>query len=366
MICTALIPDPDPLAAAAPFWLFKFLLLLTFLLHLVPMNLILGGSLLVLWARLRSKLAIREELTRWFTGMMPVAVAATVSFGVAPLLFSQVLYGRLLYSSSILIGWWWLAVIPMVIIAYYAVYLAAYREDRLSRAGSLVLSLLSAGIFTAISFVYTSNMSLMLRPGVFEAKYQSAPWGTGLNLDDPTLFSRWAHMLLGALAVAGLALAWRGYSAWKKGEAATSGLYRYGIGVFALTTAVNMVVGTIFLFSFPKEVLLELVRNSTSGTVELVAGFAGGFVALGLAVMALQEKRRPLFFGGTVVATVVTLVLMVLLRDTMREVTLVGVYERNPAVDPQWGIIALFAVLLLAALGTVGWMVNRLVVESRA
>ena len=35
--------------------------------------------------------------------MLPVAVAATVTFGVAPLLFLQVLYGRLFFSSAVLV-----------------------------------------------------------------------------------------------------------------------------------------------------------------------------------------------------------------------------------------------------------------------
>ena len=37
------IPQPDPLALPAPAWLLWALLLLTFFLHVIPMNLVLGG-----------------------------------------------------------------------------------------------------------------------------------------------------------------------------------------------------------------------------------------------------------------------------------------------------------------------------------
>lgn len=365
MINPALIPDPDPIAAAAPLWLFRALLLLTFFMHLIPMNLILGGSLLMVWARLRPQLAIRDDLIRWFTRAMPIAVAATVTFGVAPLLFSQVLYGRLLYSSSILIGWWWLAVIPMLIVAYYSVYLAVFREDRISKRIGVTLSLLVASILSLISFIYSTNMSLMLRPQSFEAKYQSAPWGTGLNLVDPTMPWRWMHMVLGAIAVAALALAWHGYIQWKRDRQPAYAMYRYGMGAFAVTTALNLVVGTVFLLSFPREVLLDLLRYSPAGTVELVAGFAAGFIALGLAVLALQDRRTSMFLGSTLGAVLVTLVLMILLRDSLRHTILATTFQPVSRVEPQWALIALFGILLLAAMAAVGWMLARLRIESR-
>ena len=38
------IPQPDPLALPAPAWLLWALLMLTFFLHVIPMNLVLGGA----------------------------------------------------------------------------------------------------------------------------------------------------------------------------------------------------------------------------------------------------------------------------------------------------------------------------------
>jgi len=49
---------------------------------------------------------------------IPSTFALGVTFGIAPLLFVQVLYGNLIYSSSILMGVFWLLIIPFIIIAY--------------------------------------------------------------------------------------------------------------------------------------------------------------------------------------------------------------------------------------------------------
>ncbi len=49
--------------------------------------------------------------------MLPLVIAFAVNFGVAPLLFLQVLYGHFIYTSSILMGIFWISIIPALIIA---------------------------------------------------------------------------------------------------------------------------------------------------------------------------------------------------------------------------------------------------------
>ena len=43
-----LIPTLDPNPLPAPYWVFKLLLIVTFFLHIVAMNLVLGGGILAL------------------------------------------------------------------------------------------------------------------------------------------------------------------------------------------------------------------------------------------------------------------------------------------------------------------------------
>ena len=57
---------------------------------------------------------------------MPVIVALGVNFGIVPLLFVQVAYYKVFYPATILMAWFWLAIIGLLIPAYYGVYVYAF------------------------------------------------------------------------------------------------------------------------------------------------------------------------------------------------------------------------------------------------
>ena len=199
---TPVIPLADPLPLPAPPALLWALLQLTFLLHLVAMNVVLGGTLLALhwrFSRREEGAPQRAALLAFFAKALPVAVAATVTFGVAPLLFVQVLYGRLFFTSSILMAWFWLAIVPLVILAYDGAYLLAFRGEALGRARGV------AGIvmllFAVVAFLQVSNATRSIRPDTFVDAYRASERGLNLNLGDPTFWPRYLHVLLGAGAI---------------------------------------------------------------------------------------------------------------------------------------------------------------------
>ena len=106
----SIIPTADTIPVH---WLwFQVLLIFTFFIHMILMNFLLGGSLLTLWDLFTGKLEKRT------TGSIPTLVALTVNFGVPPLLFVQVLYGHLFYSSSVMLAVPWILVVPILILAY--------------------------------------------------------------------------------------------------------------------------------------------------------------------------------------------------------------------------------------------------------
>jgi cytochrome bd-type quinol oxidase subunit 1 len=123
-----MIPDPDPIPLPAPVELLTPLLVLTFTLHILAMNVTLGGTVIAVVSDLMGRRDGNDRyrrLARHLIAMMPVTLAATITLGVAPLLFIQTLYGQLFYTSSILMAWPWFAVVPLVIVAYYGIYLYA-------------------------------------------------------------------------------------------------------------------------------------------------------------------------------------------------------------------------------------------------
>jgi hypothetical protein len=356
------IPQLDPLPLAGPAWLLWTLLLVTFFLHVIAMNLVLGGSIIGLNARLRGT-APHRTLASWLSIALPVAVAATVTLGVAPLLFVQALYGRLFFPSAVTMAWAWFAVVPILITGYYGVYLLAYKGERLGRLG-LVVSAGTVACFVAIAFLYSTNMSLMLRPEAVMAKYQASAAGWHFALDDRAFLPRYLHMVLGAMAVAGLIVAELGVFRQSRGDADARWITRHGSIWFTLATIVNIVVGTWWLLALPRETVLRLMGQDVLGTLALVAGVLFAIVALALGAMAIPAPQPKPFVRSTTILVGLVLVTMVLLRDQVRAAAFDRVgFAVNPWQDPQWGPIALFLVLLVAAAATIAWMV---VVLARA
>jgi hypothetical protein len=339
------------------------LLQITFLLHVLGMNVVLGGSLLALCGRFSRRgedASLRARLLAAFDKALPVALAATVTLGVAPLLFVQVLYGRVFFTSSILMGWYWLGLVPLVVAGYYGAYLRAFRSDAPGRAGAWTSAAVAA-VFAAAAFVQVTNVTRALRPDTFAAAYAAEPRGISLNLDDPSFWPRYLHLVLASVAVAALAMAVFGVARRRADPELARWAVRRGAALFAATTAANLFVGLLFLIALPRPVLIRLVGGDVWSMTLLAGGIVLAVALAGAAVLALSA-RNP-FAGTAPVAGLLlaTLAAMLLLRDDVRRLVLrqAGI-EATSRVAAQWGPFAVFAVCLLAAVAAIAWMVRAL------
>ncbi len=109
-----IIPQPDTIPVSWG-W-FQFLLLLTFPLHLLAMNAMLGGLAIGIVQHLKGG-PTQKKLAHRIAVALPLVIAFVVNLGVAPLLFIQVLYGQFVYSSSVLMGISWILIVPILIIS---------------------------------------------------------------------------------------------------------------------------------------------------------------------------------------------------------------------------------------------------------
>ncbi len=117
MTLESLVPVADPVPLPAPYWLLKTLLLVTFTLHILAMNCMLGSAIIAAVARFRRRSVDNARLAVDLGKRIPTFLAATVTIGIAPLLFVQVLYGQFFYTSTVLIAWPWLTVVALVTFA---------------------------------------------------------------------------------------------------------------------------------------------------------------------------------------------------------------------------------------------------------
>jgi hypothetical protein len=354
------VPTADPMPLPGPLWLMMSLLLLTFLLHLLAMNLTVGGTAIALLCSLRRKsdpfaARLADDLLR----VLPISLAFTITLGVAALLFVQVLYGNLLYASSILIGAFWIAVIPALIVAYYATY---HSKSHPGRSGALWLSL---ALLLGIGFVYVNNFTLMMAPQRWLAMYRESPAGLHLNWSEPTLIPRYLHFMLGAFAIAGLIVFAAGV--WTRSTEYGRWLLARGSQWFVMPTVLNYAVGMWFLLALPKPVLLDLFTGSVLSAALVGISMLLPLAAIMHVVLAAKTDKTLVHARLGIAATLLTLAVMVLIRQLVRNAYVAPfVHLSDLPVRSQWSVIFLFLALFVGGLVTVYAMLKPLARKSVA
>lgn len=361
MIAQAILPAADALPLPAPAPLLLFLLQLTFLLHILAMNAMLGGLLITLWARLKGRPGDQwTQLADTIAKVTPTTVAATVTLGVAPLLFLQTLFGQFFFTSSIVMGWGWFSVIVVLIFAYYGTYIQSFLGEKLggARVGLLALTAL---LFLWVGFMFSNNTTLMLNVQKWAEMYFQDARGLHLNLGDPQLWPRFLHMVIGAVAVAGLLLAWWGKARLKGGDSSGQFMVHVGTRAWVYLTALNVVLGLWYYMALPGDVRKLFMGGSGLATALFGIGFVTGLLVVILGGIRLAKKGTPQLPLATALL-LVQLVVMIIMRDLVRGGMLGDLYQPGEfVVQPQTLNLVLFAVLLVMGIAVVFWMVRKLV-----
>jgi hypothetical protein len=337
----ALIPTPD--AIVAPWWIFQLLLTITFLLHLVAMNVMVGTTVIALVSHLTGP---DRQPGRLVASNLPYTIAFAVNFGVAPLLFVQVLYGHLLYTSSILMATCWLSVIGLLLAGYYAAYVYKYQFDVL-RDGRALLTALIAGVLLVVGFFFVNNMTLMLHPESW-SRYFDHPQGMLLNTGDPTLLPRYLHFMVSAMAIGGLAIAV--YAHTRPQIADRQQLADTGCRWYAHGTTVNIALGLWFYASLPS----GLIPATWLGLLFKVLLLVALTVAILSVVLAQTNRPMPALHGA-----LTTIFIMTILRELLRTFYLSPWFSPNTLERTnEWLPLLLFLLFFVTGLYLIVWMLG--------
>lgn len=198
------IPNDIPLPLPAPEWLLVSLLVFSFLVHLLFVNLMVGGSLLTFifeWMGFKRK--DYDQLAHEIARTVTVNKSLAVVMGVAPLLLINTLYTVYFYTANALTGLAWILIVPLVATAFLLTYLHKYSWERLSSHRFLHLSIAAAAslIFLGIPLVFLVNINLMLFPD----RWQDVQ-GFMSALMLPNVWPRYLHFLAACFAVTSLFL----------------------------------------------------------------------------------------------------------------------------------------------------------------
>lgn len=342
-----------PLADAIPVhwgW-FELFLTLTFVCHLLLMNIMVGTPIIALASRFFNKDA--EPVSRDIIRKLPVIIALAVNLGVGALLFLQVLYGHFMYVSATLMAVFWLSIVLLVILAYYNAYYSRLNE------GAHWPALISAAVlgFLVVAFFFSNVMTLMLHPEKWIA-YFTNPSGTILNLSDPTLIPRYLHFMIAAVAVSGLfiALVWERKTA-DAPEAA--GYVVLGMKWFTYATMIQVLVGFAFQMTLPRPVFNLFLGGSWGHT--LLFGAAMLLVVQTL-FFGIRQQARPA--AGSLLLLVLAMVSM---RTLVRQAYLAPYFSVNDLpVTGQYSPMVVFLICFAAVTACVVWVLKTAHSETEA
>jgi hypothetical protein len=353
-------PAVDPIPLPAPIWLLKLLHIVTLALHFVAVEMLLGGLLLAVLLSLFRNSPASLVTARALARRLTVVMTYVINLGVPPLLFAQVLYGRALYTSSVLIGLYWISIIAILTLTYWLLY---QFSGRLEAGRSAWWVGLSAWVLAGfIARLLSTNMTLMLRPEVWRQMYSASAAGAYLPTGDPTLTPRWLLMLAGGLFIGGL---WMVYLAGRSTFTPEEKRFIAGIGgkVAALFGVVYLCAGIWAASVQPEAVKAGLSHHP----LYRFAGFAGyGWLALVVVAVLVgaiagfgKIAAGWLAWSGALVALLVEITLTVY-RDGVRDLTLLSkgfdVWDR--AIATNWSVVGLFLALFVGGLGVIGWLIS--------
>jgi len=332
-----LIPASDPLGMPVPVWILLALKTFGFVLHLVFMNLWLAG-LPVALCLLRSKPGVAERLFH----ALPFFMAFGINAGIVPLLFLHTLYPQFFYPATILQAWFWFSVIPLLLIAYYAVYLASFGKFRVA------VALTATILIYMIGMMFSSAMSLTTNPQAWPKIFMDSARGGAVhgfyfyfNLEVLLRFLLVVGMAFGTLAAYFVIVAeWFAKNAKDRNE------LRKMVWLYLLGAAVFGVAGTVYASSIFAR--LPLLWFSLAGA-SLLAGV----------LLAVVYGRNPNRWKGVsfIVAQLAVLLSNAIARQWVQVSELMKWYDPDKApVRGEWGSFALFIVTLLAAIIIISWI----------
>lgn len=357
-------PFLDAVALPAPVVIFKVLLFITSALHFVAVEVFLGGVLAAIVLNY-----VGQSQSRYTNvGMnnlssaailarrLPVVLTFVINFAFPPLLFTQVLYGRALYTSSILIGGYWIALIGLLMFCYWLLYKMA---DRSSRGDSILWVGILAWLTAAgIGKILSLNMTLMLRPEVWPNMYAASASGLFFPPHDPTMFPRWAFMILGGLVGGGAWMMWLGGRPSPEPNIRAS---LSKLGAYLVQAGIPIQILACYWVwhcqpTFIKSAALEQGLLGTGGVLFLLCwavlwGIAFNRAQWGLSVRIAGNLSAIVGVIGFLFATIA--------RDSIRDLTLAnkGMDIWNRPVEANYFVLALFLIIFVIGLCVMTWLI---------
>ena len=382
----------------APLWFVQFFKVLGFVLHMVAMNIWFAGIPLILLMMIFGQKSGKRFAKRMFS-QLPIIMAFGINFGIVPLLFVQTVYYKPFYTATILMAWHWIMIMPLVMIAYYALYIAAFSVgDEKKGSQTLLAGLVACVCLLSVAYIMVNAMSLMVRPDTMVGLWQQgqsfagtegtgATYGLGINSADPTLWYRYGAMF--GLAMTTVAF-WTVFDAMvlipKRKEEMPKELqadddYRRWAGWFAVFVA--WIGGAIAAACFFQYIGIVKTNPVTAGYfgdgaspefqyLLYAAMFAPFLGAVCLTGAKLFRTGRFITAIGTTLCQLVALATFAIARQWIQNIEISQVVPitqlaENTQLEPIYtSPLVVFLVLFVIGALVVAWMIRQMTIAPKA
>jgi hypothetical protein len=218
--------------------------------------------------------------------------------------------------------------------------------------------LLAALMFLLIAMIQVAVNLIHSQPEKWAALAEG-PWAV---LAEPTYWPRLLHFVLAAVAFSGAVMAWWAVRRARQGENPEINrdiarfCWRWALWAIVL----QVVDGLVLLLLLPPRVLKGVMVGGAGTMIPLVLAILLGLVLLLMMARSAEPTKSPGLVAGVAGLMAATIAIMAVTRHQVRLLYLEPVASGfELASAPQWGNFALFAVLLVAGLATVAYMVRE-------
>ena len=292
----------------------------TLALHAVFVAYVLAGSAFALLRR-------KDPIAATVLDRLPFMLGCGITAGVAPLLFVQLLHQRRFYTANLLLGPRWFAVVPALVVGFYALYLAK-ASDRWRRIALVV----SVGCFVFVAWSWSELHELMQADPEWAAFYAAGHrWFTAA-----TIAPRFV-IVIGAMATLFVTVA-----AWS-----TDTTGRSRLAPIAAVGRVVSIVGALWLWH---------AGFSVEGPAVVWFAILVGAAVVDLAAWTVTWKR-PSDLALTIATAAGTAAL--LSAAVVREAPRVALIETHALAETSGAGYA-FVIALVLGTAAIAWVVRQL------
>ena len=262
-----------------------------------------------------------------------------------------------MYTSSVLMAVYWLSIFIILIFSYYGTYIYSMNYEKIA-SFHIVISGFIAATLLMVAFFITNNFSLMTNIAAWP-EYFNNPEGTILNLSDLSLYPRFLHSVLGAIAVGGLSIALFYDFKKRKGDATADAGITTGINWFAGATMLNFGIGSWYWGTLPESVRSLTSDGSSFFLIFIVFGIVTAILSL---IYGMTHRVRP-----AVYLLLASLFSMVLVREFARRLTLAPWFKTSDlTVVTQYSPLFVFLIVFAGGLGLIYYMIRLVLTDKEA